>query len=276
MAGLSILIVDDSAVARDRLHAGILSVTRDCQVFECESVLEAGRFLGRATPDVVFLDLDMPKINGIELLTHLDKIVAGRHAPVIVSISADMSPATLAVLKERGAYDVLPKPFVATAIAAVLARVAAMACERHVLVVDDSATVRSVVKRIIERSRFRLVVEEAGTGADALRLIRSTPFEIAFVDVEMPGIDGLEAAGEMLAINGDVKVVMMSGRDDEPRRRAAQHIGVPFFLKKPFFARDVDAVLHSVYGIDDAAFVSAAERESFQDLDFEAAAARRG
>jgi CheY-like chemotaxis protein len=273
MPALTALIVDDSTLVRNQLASEIQHVMKDCQVFESDGVMAASRFLSRFVPDLVFLDLNMPKINGIELLAHLDTLVYGHKPPVVVSISADMSPATLEALNRRGAYDLLPKPFASAAVAAVLGRVVEMTRLRRVLVVDDSATVRSVVKRIIEHSRFNLSVEEAATGDDALRLFKSRPYDLAFIDVEMPGIDGLEAAGEILERRDDVRVVLMSGRDDEARRRAGSHVGASFFLKKPFFAKDVDAVLHAIYGLADAAFVTAARPESFTGLDFDAAVA---
>jgi len=268
MPVLSALVVDDSAVVRSQLRTSILNIMRDCQVFECEGALEAGRFLMRFVPDVLFLDLNMPNINGIELLNRLDLVLGGRRPPIVVSISSDMSAATLKALKERGTYDLLPKPFETLNIAKVLLRVVQMARHRRVLIVDDSATVRSVVKRIVEHSRFKLDVEEASNGDEAVRLFKGQSFDLAFIDVEMPGIDGLEAAGEILYTRNDTHVVLMSGKADEAIRRAASHIGVEFFLKKPFYAKDIDAVLHTIYEMADAAFVAAREREIFSDTDF--------
>lgn len=267
MLNLRALIVDDSAVVRTQLRNEIREIARDCLVFECESVLEAGRFLLRSIPDVLFLDLNMPSINGIELLKRFDAVLGGRRPPIVVSISTDMRPATLEALKARGAYALLPKPFDKTKVAMMLLRIVKMVQSRRVLIVDDSATVRSVVKRIIEHSRFKLQVEEAANGADAIRQFRAGGFDLAFIDVEMPGIDGLEAAGEILYSSSDAHVVLMSGKADEAIRRAASHIGVEFFLKKPFYAKDVDAVLHSFYNVAETEFVHGREPETFEQPD---------
>lgn len=265
MLNLRALIVDDSAIVRTQLRNEIREVVPDCHVFEVESVLEAGRFLLRGVPDVLFLDLNMPNINGIELLKKFDSVLGGRRPPIVVSISTDMRPATLEALKARGAYALLPKPFDRSQVAMMMLRVVKMVQSRRVLIVDDSATVRSVVKRIIQHSRFKLDVEEAANGSDAIRLFRSGGFDLAFIDVEMPGIDGLEAAGEILYSSGNAHVVLMSGKDDEAIRRAASHIGVDFFLKKPFYARDVDEVLHSLYSVAETEFVAGREPETFED-----------
>ncbi|MBS1183133.1 MAG: cheY 5 [Proteobacteria bacterium] len=265
MLNLRALIVDDSTVVRSQLRNEIKEISGDFHIFECESVLEAGRFLLRSVPDVLFLDLNMPNINGIELLKKFDSVLGGRRPPIVVSISTDMRPATLEALKARGAYALLPKPFDRAKVALMLLRIVKMVQSRRVLIVDDSATVRTVVKRIIEHSRFKLDIEEAANGADAIRLFRSGGFDLAFIDVEMPGIDGLEAAGEILYSAGDAHVVLMSGKDDEPIRRAASHIGVEFFLKKPFYAKDVDEVLHSLYAVAETEFVSGREPDVFEE-----------
>jgi len=266
MALLNTLIVDDSVVVRTHLREGICAMLPDCHVFEAESALEGARFLSRFVPEVVFLDLNMPGVSGIDFLDGLDRVLAGRKPPIIVSITADISSATLKALHDRGTYDLLPKPFDKVAIATALLRLVQMTRMRRVLVVDDSATVRQVVRKIVQRSRFNLHVEEAGCADDALRLFRGQGFDLAFIDVIMPGVDGLEVAGEILYTRQGVHIVMMSGDADEPRRRAAAHIGVQHFLKKPFYPAQVDAVLHSLYEMNDARFLEAARQEVFTQI----------
>lgn len=265
MLNVRALIVDDSAIVRTQLRNEIREIAPDCHVYEVASVLEAGRFLLRGVPDVLFLDLNMPNINGIELLKKFDSVLAGRRPPIVVSISSDTRPETLQALKARGAYALLPKPFDRTKVAKMLLRVVQMVQSRRVLIVDDSATVRTVVRRIVEHSRFKLDIEEAANGEDAIRQFRTGGFDLAFIDFEMPGIDGLEAAGEILYSSGDAHVVLMSGKGDEAIRRAASHIGVEFFLKKPFFAKDVDEVLHSLYSVAETEFVSSREPDVFEE-----------
>lgn len=263
MPVLNSLIVDDSAIARQQLREGIGQILPDCHIFEVESALEAARFLSRFIPEVVFLDLNMPGVGGLEFLDKLDKVLVGRKPPIIVSITSEITPRTLKALQDRGAYDLLPKPFDYMDIATVLLRLVQMSRSRRVLLVDDSATVRSVVRKIIKRSRFNLEVEEAGDAEEALRLFRGQGFDVAFIDMFMPGIDGLEVAGEILYTRQGVHLVMMSGDANEGVRRAASHIGVQHFLQKPFFPSDIDAVLHDLYDMSDSRFLEAAKKQAF-------------
>jgi CheY-like chemotaxis protein len=269
---LSALVVDDSLTVRNHLRAAIASIMRDCHVFEAEGALEAARFLSKFVPEVLFLDLNMPHVGGMVFLDKLDRILMGRKPPIIVSISGDVSPETLAALEARGAYDILPKPFEQTKLGMVLLRVVQMSRTRRVLIVDDSTTVRTLVKRIVQKSRFNLTVAEAADGEEAIRLFRGVGYDIAFIDVHMPGIDGLDAAGEVLYARNDVHVVLMSSDRDEGLRRAAAHIGVDHFLHKPFYPEAVDGILHALYGLTDSRFVMATEPESFLDVSFEGVA----
>jgi CheY-like chemotaxis protein len=267
MTILTVLIVDDSQSIRKMLYQGVRDIIPDSMVFEADGAVEAGRFLSRSIPDIIFLDLNMPVVSGIEFLDGLEGILNGRKAPIIVSISADVSDATLEALRQRGVYDLLPKPFVPVGLGRVLIRVLQMIRPREALIVDDSATVRHVVRRVMAKSRFNLEIHEARDGEQALKLIKSKKFDIVFIDFNMPGMDGLETAGEILDSAPETNIVMMSGEDDEATRRAAAHIGVKHFLKKPFYADSVDATLHMLFELPSAQFVEAAEAEEFLQID---------
>lgn len=264
---LNALVVDDVATVRMQLRIAIKEILHDCHVFESENALDAARFLSRFIPEVVLLDLNMPGISGLQFLEKLERITSGRKPPIIVSISSDISPGTLKALQDRGAYDILPKPFDRMALATVLLRLIQMARLRRVLIVDDSATVRTLVRRIVQKSRFNLAVEEAATGDEAMRLFRGQGFDVAFMDVNMPGVDGLEAAGEILYTRQGVHIVMMSGDGNENVRRAAAHIGVQHFLTKPFYPHQVDSVLHTLYDMSNSRFIEAARQEVFTQVE---------
>ena len=65
----------------------------------------------------------------------------------------------------------------------------------------------------------------------------------------MPGLDGLDTLAGILARNRDAKVIMMSGAADGTQAARAQEVGALEFLAKPFYPRDIDRVLHLVYGL---------------------------
>ena len=120
----------------------------------------------------------------------------------------------------------------------------------RVLVVDDSATVRSVVRKVLQTSRFRLDSEEADEGVAALERMRSGRFDIVFLDCNMPGLDGFAILREIERNHPQVQVVMISGTRDERVSARARAAGAKGFLFKPFFAPEIDAVMHTLFGLN--------------------------
>lgn len=101
---IRVLVVDDSAVVRQTLLA-LLSETGDFQVDVAANPFVALRYLGERRPDVIVLDLEMPKMDG---LTFLRKLMAEDPVPVVVC-SAHAGRAALDAL-DAGAVDVITKP----------------------------------------------------------------------------------------------------------------------------------------------------------------------
>jgi CheY-like chemotaxis protein len=108
------------------------------------------------------------------------------------------------------------------------------------LIVDASRAVRGVIRRVLQRSSFRLAIEEAGDGAAALARCRATAFDIVFLDCSLPDLDGIATRERLLHLIPDAKIVMMSSEDDEVRAA----IEGETFLRKPFYPADVDRALH--------------------------------
>jgi two-component system cell cycle response regulator len=113
----------------------------------------------------------------------------------------------------------------------------------RVLVVDDSALVRTIVGRILEREGFDVRTAEDGT--DALRLIGAEPFEAVVSDLSMPGLDGFDLLVAIRALEVPPEVVFLSGAraDDFTAAVRALRLGAHDFLTKP--PREEDLV-HSV------------------------------
>jgi DNA-binding NarL/FixJ family response regulator len=115
------------------------------------------------------------------------------------------------------------------------------------MIVDDSGVMRSIVRKILGASQFRLNISEAREGTDALAKIRSGAVDIVFLDHNMPGLNGLETLSEIKREMPSVAVVMMSSTPDPAVVVRAGDVGAAGFLKKPFFPRDVDELLERHY-----------------------------
>jgi CheY-like chemotaxis protein len=120
---------------------------------------------------------------------------------------------------------------------------------RRALIVDDSGTMRSIVRKILLASRFRLEVFDAQEGYEALEQIRTGKFDLVFLDYNMPGLNGIETLSEIKREFPRTEVVLMTSTPDEAMAERARAAGAAAFLKKPFYPSDIDAVLHRLFGI---------------------------
>jgi DNA-binding NarL/FixJ family response regulator len=104
----------------------------------------------------------------------------------------------------------------------------------RVLLADDQVLLRGSLAVLIDREPDMEVVGEAGDGAEAVALARSTAPDVVLMDVRMPGVDGLEATTQILADPGvrDVRVVMLTTFELDDYVLRALRIGASGFLLK--------------------------------------------
>jgi CheY-like chemotaxis protein len=118
----------------------------------------------------------------------------------------------------------------------------------RVLVVDDSPTMRGIVRKVLAATRFPLEVAEAGEGGEALALARTADFDFVFFDHNLPGLSGLEAIAELRRAKRNPDFVLITSVDDKSLAAKAHAQGVAF-LKKPFYPADLEGVLCRFCGL---------------------------
>jgi CheY-like chemotaxis protein len=119
----------------------------------------------------------------------------------------------------------------------------------QVLLVDDSPVSLKVMRKVLSNSVFHLNIVDASDGAEAIVCCKAANFDVVFLDVNMPGLNGHATLARLKAINPQTKVVMISGEHDAPREREALKLGAAAILHKPFFPTEIDAVLHRIFGL---------------------------
>ena len=82
----------------------------------------------------------------------------------------------------------------------------------------------------------------------ALELVQKEHFDIAFIDLVMPQMDGIEALGKIKIICPQLPVVMMSGYSVEEKRKRAEELGAITCLKKPFELEDIRQAIKLALG----------------------------
>jgi CheY-like chemotaxis protein len=105
-----------------------------------------------------------------------------------------------------------------------------------ILVVDDHPIMREVVCQILEDAGHH--VRDAGDGAEALRVVATTRFDLVVTDIVMPEMDGIELIGELGRRHPEIRVIAMSGGGERfPMRDGlaiARRLGAGMTLNKPF------------------------------------------
>ncbi len=101
-----------------------------------------------------------------------------------------------------------------------------------ILVVDDSPDIQRYLRVLLELDSYE--VETASSGHEALQSLRLgyTP-DVVLLDLQMPGIDGLETLRRLREIQSKPKVIMCSGVDDPGKIREAALLGAQAYLVKP-------------------------------------------
>jgi len=106
---------------------------------------------------------------------------------------------------------------------------------KKILIVDDHADIRRLIRLTLEFERYDIV--EAADGPSALELAASTRPDVVLLDVMMPGdVDGLEVCRRIKAdvALGGAKVIMLSARGQARDREAGLQAGADAYLVKPF------------------------------------------
>src|SRR5437763_909775 len=108
----------------------------------------------------------------------------------------------------------------------------------RILVADDEDGLRWVLEKGLRQAGYEVVAVKDGTSA--LEAFEAEPFDVVFLDVRMPGVDGLTALGRLREIRGDACVVVMTAHGTMDTAIQAMQRGAYDYLGKPF---DLDEVL---------------------------------
>jgi len=238
LVSLKVLIVLRSASDRELLRRGAGLASVPAEVFEADGAAAAEPVLAKGGIDLVLLCAGLPAAEK----TGVSKAArAAKERPFIIVVGEDGDGADV--------DGRVSKPVTADEAQSIVDRCMRTRIPARVLVVDDSATMRGIVRKILSASKFPLEIAEADEGVKALQELRGGGFDIVFLDYNMPGLDGFETLSELRREHPNVVAVMMTSLDSETFADRAQQAGAAF-LKKPFFPADIDAVLYRFYRVD--------------------------
>jgi two-component system, chemotaxis family, chemotaxis protein CheY len=122
----------------------------------------------------------------------------------------------------------------------------------NVLIVDDSHSMRAVIKKIITISGFKMdKCLEANDGVEALEVLGKNWVDIIISDINMPRLDGFQLLGTLKedSLFRNIPVIIISTEGSSERIAEAFRYGAKGFIEKPFQPEDVRAILYEVVGM---------------------------
>jgi CheY-like chemotaxis protein len=114
---------------------------------------------------------------------------------------------------------------------------------KRILVVDDDQGILDSFE-VLLGDRYNLV--KAENGYEALRILETDPPQLIFLDIKMPGLDGIDVLRRLQKDQKKVGVVIITGTDQEKTEDEARSLGVVDYLKKPLDIFEIDRIATQV------------------------------
>lgn len=245
ISALHILLVEPSStqqkiIVQHLAEAGVADVHA---VSNGKEVLE---YISTHRPDLVISAMYLPDCTATDLLLGLRQSPDYQGIPFML-LSSETRFKALDPIKQAGVVAILPKPFHARDI--VTALKASMHYLTHeeleldhfdprelrVLVVDDSATARSYIKRLLNSLGIEKVTV-AATGKEACAVFNQQTFDLVITDYNMPEMDGKELV-QLIRSRSDgayIPIMMVTSDKDSAALAQVEQAGVSALLDKPF------------------------------------------
>ncbi|MBU4010093.1 MAG: response regulator [Proteobacteria bacterium] len=121
----------------------------------------------------------------------------------------------------------------------------------NVLIVDDSSSMRAVIKKVIKASGFNVGnYFEAGDGIEGLKILENDWIDLVLSDINMPNMDGMLFLSEMKKneLFSSIPVVMITTEGSEAKIQEAIRLGSSGYIKKPFSPVDIKNILSRLMG----------------------------
>jgi CheY-like chemotaxis protein len=238
---LHMMVVSAAETVRDHWRAGSSLASVPIE-YSAGGASEAHGILKKADVDILVID---GALAADERDSLIDASAAKAQAPLVAVLAGE------GMVPPAGASVTLANPSSADEACALVERCVRMRLPKRILLVDDSSTMRSIVRKILSACQFVLAVSEAESGISALDKVNDG-CDLALIDCDMPEFDGFETLAELRRIAPKTAVVMMTATDDQVLADKAYAAGAFGFIKKPFYPADIDAILVRMFDIPQA------------------------
>jgi DNA-binding NarL/FixJ family response regulator len=240
---LRVLVADSVASDRFALGAILRRIEPTIEILEAPNGAVAERLLRERNVDIGFIDRRLPGFDGREVQNWAS---TSDNRSMFVLVSDRLVPKWSEIATLINAYEVMLKPFNESHVENLLKVFWRLNRSADVLLVDRSRTARKIIRDMLERTRFNFRVDETDTGANALRAVKASAFDIVLVDAGVDGGMGAEAAFRVARDAPGSKVVLIGGADMRTSRSALTQFDLSGFILKPFDGAVLESALHDV------------------------------
>ena len=238
----SVLIVDDN-VSLCRTMSFVLG-RQGYAVNTAKDGLEAIERVKERPFDMILMDIKMPLMDGVETYRRIKKI---RPEAVVMMMTAYAVEDLVQQALEEGAYGIVYKPLDIEKVVSVIEDATEAEEGALVMVVDDHPETCITLRNILIRKNYEVGI--AHTGEEAITMAQGRAYDIIFIDMKLPTINGLETYLAIKENNPEVVVIMLTAYRQEMAELLEEALNNYAYacLYKPFDMEEILRLVNEIW-----------------------------
>jgi two-component system response regulator HydG len=204
----SILIVDDN-ISLCKTMSFVLG-RKGCDVAMAKEGFEAIERVKERPFEMIFMDIKMPLMDGVETYQRIKEI---RPEAVVVMMTAYAVEEMVQEALEEGAYAIIYKPVDIEKAVALVEEAREAKKGTLILLVDDDPGTCATLRNILVKRNYKVAI--AHSGEEAIAMVQDKAYDITFIDMKLPTINGLKTYLAIREINPEMVAIMMTAYRQE-------------------------------------------------------------
>ena len=250
-----LLVIDDEPVVLDLIRDVLKDLSHQFDVEVARDAFDAGRLVALFRPQLIFLDLMMPGVDGFEVCARLKRDAATMHTEII-AITGYYTEANMERIQAAGASGCLKKPLDVTEVRRRVVEAFRLRDEPRtpaveaagkeaakVLLVTQNADFRAKVKEELERGAPPIEVKTAQTGADALLVAQAAPPRYVILSMAVPDLKTSDVIAKLAQSPTTPQIIAVHDAPTDEIRQAARASGARMCLPTAAVAGSVRELL---------------------------------
>lgn len=244
---IKILVVDDEEGICDNIKQILTYI--GFSVFTATTAKKALSIFEKEKPKVIFLDIIMPDVDGLDLLKKFKEIDPGC---IVIMVTASQDEEIKQKALQLQADEFIRKPFSRNYIRSVVMEKIKDMLDKgghmqkpNILIVDDEKDIREGTRDFLS-CRYECNIETAQDGEEAIEKAKTFKPDVILLDIKMPGISGLEVVGEIKKINPSAKIIVISAWKSSDVVSQAIAKGAVDYMGKPLSLAALSDKMQSV------------------------------